>query len=110
LHIWHIADVCKLGAGTHIRTTQRAMEESGLESGDCRDEPGSRVLRKGTAARRDSFSESALMKKLREELRIFAAALAELCLPGMGVTPILPRTLDSTVSGQWCPGRWCRRW
>lgn len=78
LHIRHGADVCKPGAGTHIQTTQRAMEGSGLESGDWRNAAGSRLVREETAARRQSFSESAHMKKLREGPRILAAAPAEL--------------------------------
>jgi len=54
------------------------MEGSGLESWDWRKAAGSRLVREETTARRQSFSESAHMKKLREGPRILAAALVEL--------------------------------
>jgi len=42
------------------------MEESGLESGDWRNGPGTGEVREETEGQRESFSESAFMKKLRE--------------------------------------------
>src|SRR5271157_3307964 len=64
------------------------MEGSGLESGDWRDGSGTGEVREETEGQRESFSESAFMKKLRE---------GRTALGGDGASPVSARAGSSNA-------------